>query len=87
MTQVPGQVSTVEVINHNNEIKEAQFLPLHYFFLKEFFFNPLLIKITHALCGLGGAKKKKKTIEHSLTCSCEYFRLLQIFYPYLFLFM
>lgn len=33
----PGQVSSVEVINHNNEMKEAQFLSLHYFFLKAFF--------------------------------------------------
>ena len=32
-----SQVSTGEVINHNNEMKEAQFLPLHYFFLKAFF--------------------------------------------------
>lgn len=61
MTQVLSQVSTVEIISHNTEMEEAQFLPLRYFFLKAFF-NPLLRKTTHMF-----------SINYNLTCSCEYF--------------
>lgn len=57
VNRVLGQASTVQVINHNNEMKEARFLHLHYFFLKAFLLIPSVDKNNTCSLWVGQYKK------------------------------